>query len=91
MAVRQPRYSREEFVRLGNVIYEERVSPTVRERDLGKIAAIDIETGEFEVREDSLTASNALLIRRPDAQIWFVRIGQPAVHRIGGRIRLESK
>ncbi len=34
----------------------------------GKIVAIDIETGAFELAKDSLTASKQLLARFPDAQ-----------------------
>ncbi|TRU28156.1 MAG: hypothetical protein EWV92_07840 [Microcystis aeruginosa Ma_MB_S_20031200_S102] len=42
-----------------------------------------IETGAFEVAKDSLTVSDQLLARLTDAQIWFVRIGHRAVHRVG--------
>jgi hypothetical protein len=49
----------------------------------GKIVAIDVETGAFEVAEDTLTASERLLTRYPDAQIWCVRIGHRGVHRFG--------
>ncbi|MCU0536526.1 MAG: hypothetical protein MUD14_21775 [Hydrococcus sp. Prado102] len=55
----------------------------VEDGNRGKIVAIDIETGAFEVAKNSLTASDHLLDRYPDAQIWFVRIGHRAVHRIG--------
>jgi hypothetical protein len=51
----------------------------------GKIVAIDVDTGAFEVAEDTLTAADRLLARRPDAQIWSVRIGHRAVHRFGPR------
>jgi hypothetical protein len=30
-----------------------------------------------------LTASEGLLARYPDAQIWFVRVGHRGVHRFG--------
>ncbi len=83
MTVRQLRYSKEEFARRGNEIYESQVRPQVEEGNHGKIVAIDIETGAFEVAKDSLTASDQLLAQYPDAQIWFVRIGHRAVHRIG--------
>ncbi|MBK4730814.1 hypothetical protein JJD41_13205 [Oxynema sp. CENA135] len=49
----------------------------------GKIVAIDIETGIFEVADDILTASDRLFERLPDAQPWIVRIGSRAVHRFG--------
>ena len=83
MTVNQLRYSKEEFARRGNEIYESQVRPQVEEGNHGKIVAIDIETGAFELAKDSLTASDQLLAQYPDAQIWFVRIGHRAVHRIG--------
>ncbi len=83
MTVRQPRYSKEEFARRGNEIYETQVRPQVEAGNYGKIVAIDIETGAFELAKDSLTASDQLLAQYPDAQIWFVRIGHRAVHRVG--------
>ncbi|MDE0077706.1 MAG: hypothetical protein OXO50_09315 [Caldilineaceae bacterium] len=49
----------------------------------GRIVAIDIETGEFEVGDDAVTASGRLLARCPDAQQWCVRIGRRAMHRFG--------
>ena len=53
MGERQPRYSKEEFARRGQAIYEKRVGPQVEEYNRGKIVAIDVETGEFEVGEDT--------------------------------------
>jgi hypothetical protein len=53
MAVRQPHYSREEFARRGKEIYEAHVRSQVEERNHGKIVAIDIETGAFEVAEEA--------------------------------------
>ncbi len=83
MAVRQLRYSKEEFIRHGSEIYETQVRSQVEEGNHGKIVAIDIETGAFEIGKNSVTASDLLLAHHPDAQIWFVRIGHRAVHRIG--------
>ncbi len=85
MTVRQPRYSQEEHARRGAEIYEQQVRPQVEAGNQGKIVAIDVDTGAFEVAEDTLTASQHLLARHPDAQIWCVRIGYPAVHTFGGR------
>ncbi|MBW4444568.1 MAG: hypothetical protein KME10_25865 [Plectolyngbya sp. WJT66-NPBG17] len=83
MTVQQPRYSKEEFARRGDEIYETQVRPQVEEGNHGKIVAIDIETGDFEVGKNSIVASDLLLAHHPNAQIWFVRIGHRAVHRIG--------
>jgi len=83
--MRQPRYSKEEFARLGNEIYKRDVSPKLEGGSAGKIVAIDIESGVFALADDTLAASYSLLSRRPDAQIWFVRVGYPGVHRFGPR------
>ncbi len=90
MTVRQPRYSKEEFARRGNEIYESQVRPQVEVDNYGKIVAIDIETGAFEVAHDIVTASDLLLRRYPDAQTWFIRIGHRAVYHFGARSLRET-
>jgi hypothetical protein len=87
MTIQQLRYSKEEFAQRGNEIYESRVRPQVEQGNRGKIVAIDIETGHFELAKDTITASDRLLERHPNAQIWCVRIGHKGVHRFGvGRL-----
>jgi len=81
--IRQPRYSKDEYARRGNDMYEHQVRPQVEQGNKGKIVAIDIETGAYELTADILTASRKLLAREPDAQIWFVRVGHPGVHHFG--------
>jgi hypothetical protein len=83
MTVGELKYSKEEFARRGNEIYETQVRPQVEEGNRGKIVAIDIETGAFELAKDTMIASDLLLERYPDAQIWRVRIGHKGVHRFG--------
>lgn len=85
MTVRQPRYSKEEHASRGTEIYEGQVRPQVEAGHQGRIVAIDVDSGAFEVAEDTLTATQRLLARCPDAQIWCVRIGHPVVHRFGER------
>jgi len=85
MAVRQPRYSKEEFAQRGQAIYDDRVRLLLEADNYGKIVAIDIETGSFEIAEDLLAASKQLSERLPDAQTWFVRIGHSAVDHFGAR------
>jgi hypothetical protein len=87
MAVRQPRYSKEEFAQLGDAIYESAVRSQVEEGNHGKIVAIDLETGDFEVDASEIAACDRLEVRHPDAQIWMVRIGSRHVRRFGGRMK----
>jgi hypothetical protein len=82
---RQPRYSKEEFAQRGQALYESQIRSQVETGNHGKIVAIDIETGAFEVADDLLAASKLLLAKLPDAQTWFVRIGYPAVDHFGAR------
>lgn len=83
MSVRQPRYAKEEHAKRGVALYEQQVRPLVEPGNQGKIVAVDIDSGEFEVAEDTLTAADRILARCPDAQLWFVRIGHRGVHRFG--------
>lgn len=83
VAVRQARYDRNEYARRGTTIYDRQVRPIVEPNNRGKIVAIDIDSGDFHVAKDSLSAAEPLLARRPDAQLWFVRIGHRGVHRFG--------
>src|SRR5262245_64456023 len=48
MATTEPRYSKEEFARRGDAIYEKDSLPQLTARDVGKFLAIDIETGQYE-------------------------------------------
>ncbi len=82
---RQPRYSKEEFARRGDEIYESQIRSQVEGDNHGKIVAIDIDTGTFELADDTMTATRKLLEHCPDSQTWVVRIGHRAVHRFGAR------
>ena len=85
MSVNQPRYSKEEFARRGDAIYERDIRPLAEPVHADKFVAIDIETGAYEIDEDDYEATERLLKRTPDAQIWLVRVGQGAAYRIGLR------
>jgi hypothetical protein len=87
MTVRQPRYSKEEFAQRGDEIYESQVRPKVEAGNHGKIVAIDLETGAFEVDASEIAACDRLEARCPDAQIWIVRVGSRHVRRFGGRTK----
>ncbi len=90
MAIRQPRYSKEEFAQRGNEIYESQVRSQVEAGNHGKIVAIDIETGAFEVADTPIAAADRLYERHPNAQPWVIRIGHRAVFRFGSRSLKKS-
>ena len=85
MPATQPRYSKEEFAQRGDATYEGEIRPLVEAGNEGKFVAIDIETGAYEIDADELAASDRLLARVPEAQIWLKRIGSRYVRRLGSR------
>lgn len=85
MPVPKPRYSKEEFARRGDEIYDRDISPHVGPNDEGKFVVIDIETGAYEIDQDELAASDRLLAHRLDAQIWTRLIGSRHARRFGPR------
>ncbi len=83
MAARRPYYSKEEFARRGTELYEQRIRPLVEPGNRDRFVLIDIETGDYQVADDPLEASQLLIARRPEAQLWCVRIGHRVVDRFG--------
>ena len=82
MSATAPRLSREELARRGDETYTQRVLPRLRPEDDGKFVAVDVESGAFEVDEDDHAAVSRLHCRTPGAQVWLVRAGHPAAHRL---------
>jgi hypothetical protein len=91
MTTLRPRYSKEEFARRGDAIYEREVAPIVEPSLNGQYVVIDIETGQYEVDVNEMAASDRLLARLPDAQIWFRRVGSKFARRFGPRGRREQQ
>lgn len=90
---RKRRYPKEVFARMGDEIYENKVRPLVEERNRGKIVAIDIESGDYEMggSGDEIDCIHRLLDKNQDAQIWLVRIGYDEVYRRSWRLLNATK
>ena len=82
MPILQPRYSSTEFSQRGTAIYERKVRSLLTTQDMGKFVAIDIETEAWELDTDDYTATERLLQRVTDAQIWLMSAGSRATYRI---------
>jgi hypothetical protein len=89
MTIRQPRYTKEEHAHRGTELYERQIRSQVEGGNHGKIVALDVDSGDFEVAEEAIAACDRLLTRRPDAQIWCVRIGYPGIYHFGPRGRAD--
>lgn len=68
---------------LGDEIYEQQLRSKLEPAHKGGIVAIDIDTGAFELGKNSPEAAARLRARLPEAQIYCIRVGYPAVYHIG--------
>lgn len=84
MAADKRRYSKEEFARRGDALIESKVRPHLTPADADKFVAIDIETGEYELANNEMRATDRLRKRVPNAQIWLVHVSSGYLHRFGG-------
>lgn len=75
--------SNEEIARLGLERYARDIQARVEAESSGRFLVLDVITGDYEIDEDDLTASDRLLARRPEALLYGLRIGYPAAYRIG--------
>ena len=73
MASTKRRYDKREFARRGDEVYEMQVCPRLTSDDEGRFAAVDIETGEYEIAEDELGACDRLSIAFPMPRFGWSR------------------
>lgn len=85
-----PRYSREDVARLGDEIYEREVMSHLGPEDEGKFVLIDVVTGVYEMDRDEIAASDRLLARHPDAQVWMRQAGSRYARRFGPRFKTTA-
>jgi hypothetical protein len=85
-----PKYSKEEFSRRGQEIFDNEIATKVAGEDPEKFVAIDIETGDFEVDSEMLSAIHRLRSRNPEAQIWTRTVGSRYAMSFGGRPTTEA-
>lgn len=93
-AVPRTKRERDEIARRGDEIYDSTIRPHLGPEDEGKFVLIDVQTGDHEVDRDELAASDRLLERHPDAQVWMVQVGSPHARRFGSRfkaVQLEDR
>ena len=75
--------TKEQLCSLGNKIYQDQIRDLVEPQEIGKYIAIDIESADFELANDLLTASRILRERRPQSVRFGARVGYPAAFRAG--------
>jgi hypothetical protein len=83
MMSKTPARSQEEIESRGTEIYELKIRQSLDETHDGMFVAIDIDSGDFELDEDDLTATLRLRGRKPFADVWLMMAGFRSAYRIG--------
>jgi hypothetical protein len=80
-------YTPEQIAERGQELYERDIRGRVDQdpSNRGKMLAMDIESGEYELGDDSLAALDRLKAKRPKAPIYIVRVGFPTAVKLGRR------
>lgn len=78
-----PGHTTEEVARLGREIYERDVRAKVESEHTGRFIVVDIKSGDYEIADDDLTASDRMVAKNPEAILYGLRIGRRAAYRIG--------
>ena len=85
------KYSREEVAERGEAIYEQGIRAKVESENRGKYLVLDIESREYEIDQDDLTATKHLMARCPNAVLYGLRIGHSAAYRLGGFSKVQNR
>lgn len=74
-----------EIVQRGKALYEQRLRAQVEAGNIGKVLIINVDTEEYEMDKDHLTASNRAAAKYPSASLYAMRIGSHSLGRLGSR------
>ncbi len=79
------RMSGAEVAERGKALYAQSIRARVEVKEnIGKMVIIDVETGDYEVDEIGLAASRHLQAKRPEAELYGIRIGYKSAEVLGG-------
>lgn len=76
-----PGYATEEVARRGRETYEQKIRTEPGHE--GRFVVIDTTTGDYEIADEDLEASDRMVERNPDAILYETRIGERSAYHIG--------
>ena len=79
-------YTNEEIAQRGNELYRQTIRDQVLPHHKGKFLVLGIESGDYEVDEDDLSAEEVLRLRRPTGIFFGLRIGYTSAYTLSGRM-----
>ena len=80
----QPNLTDVEIGALGKMIYRQNIRPLLTEEDIGKYVIVDVYSGEYEIDEECVEASERLRKKKPDAHGFIIKVGYSAAVFFGG-------
>ncbi len=83
--------SSEEIAQMGEEIYNRLLRAQLEAECRGKIVAIDVNSGDHAVADSVLEASRQVSAKHPLAQVFLLRVGDKALHRIGSWSKSDSQ
>ena len=66
----------------GQALYDTQIRAQVEGENRGKFLILDVSTGDYEIDAEDIAASERLLVRRPYAILFGVRVGYRAAYRL---------
>ena len=82
MATATMELSAEEIARRGKELYYRDILSRIEPGNEGRVVAIDVTTGQFEMGETGFESAERLRARVPEATVFFMRVGYPTMARI---------
>ena len=80
----------ESIAEQAKAIYEAKIRAQVEAEHFGEFLALDVDSGDWEVDKDLLSASKRLRERRPQARSFIMRVGYRAAVSMGGAMELKT-
>ena len=81
-------YPRDVVVSRGKAIYQQ-LRDKVEPEHKGRILAIDVKTGDYEIDDKVAVALDRVRAKNPDAMVYCLRLGSPGVYRMGFRVNVQ--
>ena len=83
-------YQLGEVTKLAKAIYKEKIRHLVEPMEKGKFIVIDVESGDYEIDQEIIAATDRLHERRPNAATYAGRVGYPTTYDLSGSLWLEQ-
>jgi transcriptional antiterminator Rof (Rho-off) len=74
--------SGEELARRAHDLYDQKIREEVEPAHNGEFLVIDVETGDYEVDADEMSALDRAHARRLNPSLFLMRVGYPTAHRM---------